>query len=286
MSSWPLSDSSVQKKLERAFRNRSIDYSKPGFCDQEAFLRVERQDHRFLETYAQFVEARAYDEPYLSDARQKIDAVAEVMRAAVAQDGRLGACVDASGMVGRMLDRLNIWNYVAKSTLTITFEQSGHDPQYFWALDDRQFVAPHAIVVAPPYAVVDVTVKHQPYPTSKGILIPDLVLADQFEQTNWSAEDLANPTIRHIAIQSGFRQFREFLARRHPEMLEVMAALPARLVRTGDITLKYVIVAIGGFVEPLDHVRGYQPCGKTALELFEQQVVPRLALANGESGTR
>jgi hypothetical protein len=40
----------------------------------------------------------------------------------------LGACVHASGMVARMLDRLNIWNFVAKATLTITLGANTHEP--------------------------------------------------------------------------------------------------------------------------------------------------------------
>ncbi len=37
---WPLSDPSAQKALERAFQNRSIDFSRPGFCDAEPFDQV------------------------------------------------------------------------------------------------------------------------------------------------------------------------------------------------------------------------------------------------------
>lgn len=78
-----------------------------------------------------------------------------------------------------MLDRLNIWNYVAKATLTITFGTGSHEPQYFWVLDEGNFVASHAIVVALPFGVVDVTVKHQPYPPNVAALVPDVVVADQ-----------------------------------------------------------------------------------------------------------
>src|ERR1700733_8321462 len=135
MPTWRLSNRSDQRKLERMFKNRSIDSSKPAFCDSAAFLRMERADPRFLETYARYVEAQTYEEEYLLDARRKIDVVAEAVRACVAKDGRMGACVDASGMVGRMLDRLEVWNYVAKATLTITFGTSEHEPEYFWVLD-------------------------------------------------------------------------------------------------------------------------------------------------------
>ena len=276
MSPWPLSAPATQKKLERGFRNHSIDCVKPGFCDSESFLSAERLDPRFLETYAQFVEARAYDNAYLTEARRKIDLVAEVVRSAVAKDGRLGACVDASGMVGRMLDRLGVWNYVAKTTLTLSFGATGLGPEYFWVLDEGDFVASHAIVVAPPYGVIDITVKLQPYAPEKQVLLPELVLADHFERTSWTEGDLANPDIRTAVHRAGFRRFADYLTLYHPQMLEVMDTLPARLVRDEDLSLKYVIVAVGGFVEPLEKVLGYQPGGKTALQLFDDEVVPRL----------
>ncbi len=41
-------------------------------------------------------------------------------------------------------------------------------------------------------------------------------------------------------------------------------------------TLKYVIVAVGGFVEQLEGVVGYKPCGRTALQIFNEDVVPKL----------
>ena len=272
---WPLSDSSAQKALERAFQKRSIDFSRPGFCDAEPFLRAERLDARFLETYARYVEVRPYDDTYLNMARRKIEIVAEAVRSAVASDGRMGACVHASGTVARMLDRLQIWNYVAKATLTITFGTSDHEPQYFWVLDEGNFVASHAIVVAPPYGVVDVTVKQQPYPPDIGALVPEIVLADQFEHSTWTPDDLANPVLQ-MAVRAMGVPFGDYLKRTQPQMLEVMSALPARLVLAGSVELKYVPVAIGGFVEQLEELTGYQPGGRAAIDIFQTDVLPKL----------
>jgi hypothetical protein len=275
MPPWSLSDPSAQKILERAFRNRFIDFSHPGFCDNEPFLRAERLDARFLETYARYVEAMTYDDAYLSSARTRIEIVAEAVRSAVASDGRPGACVHASGMVARMLDRLDVWNYVAKATLTITFGASGHEAQYFWVLPEGEFIAAHAIVVAPPFGVVDVTVKQQPYPPDKRALLPEIVLADRFEQSTWAPDDIANPELVEAVRAAGMR-FEDYLKSDYPQTLDVMAALPPRLVRAGDIALKYVPVAIGGFVEQLEQLTGYEPCGRTAFEIFQNDVLPKL----------
>jgi len=174
-----------------------------------------------------------------------------------------------------MLDRLQIWNYVAKATLTITFGASGYNPEYFWVLDEGNFVASHAIVVAPPYGVVDVTVKQQPYPPDKRALLPEIVLADQFEPSTWVPDDLANPQVLSTVRSAGMR-FADYLKSVHPQMLDVMSALPARLVRVGNVALKYVPVAVGGFVEQLEELTGYEPCGRAALEIFQNEVLPKL----------
>ncbi|MCH7890275.1 MAG: hypothetical protein IH921_02110, partial [Gemmatimonadetes bacterium] len=80
---------------------------------------AEQENPRLLDRYALYIETNSYDQAYLVEARHKIDVAAEAMRRAVEADGRLGRCVDASGMLGRMLDRLGVWNWVAKSTLTL-----------------------------------------------------------------------------------------------------------------------------------------------------------------------
>jgi hypothetical protein len=273
---WTLSNQTTQQELERIFTRDGVGFDAAGFCDTPGFLEREQRDPRYLELYARYVEARAYDAAYLDDARQKITAVAEGVRAAVEADGRQGACVDASGMIGRMLDRLGIWNYVAKSTLTIDFPAAaGLSPRYFWSFDHGKFAAPHAFVIAPPFYVVDVTARYQGYDSRRAALVPARVLADTFEAARWQPEDLAN----HDLLEELHRRripFDVFLARQNPGMVTMLAQLPTRLVRSEGTSLKYAIVAVGGYIEPLEDITGYRPGGRTALQIFEQDVLPAL----------
>lgn len=275
--SWALTNQTKQSELEQIFGRGRIDFNTAGFYDSVEFLKQEQRDPGYLEFYARYVEAKKYDESYLANARQKIAIVTEAVRASVERDGRLGACVDASGMIGRMLDRLGIWNYVAKATLTIEFPSaSALSPRHFWAIDHGQFTAPHAIVVAPPYYLVDATVKHQPYDARRANLIPDLVLSDNFEPARWRPEDLANPMLLQLLKQRRLK-FKDYIARYAPSMAELMNQLPARSFSLNGTSLRYVIVAIGGTVEPLEEITGYKPSGRTAQEIFDQDVLPKLA---------
>lgn len=276
---WPLQNTDTAKRLERAFRNRNIDFQLPGFCDHPNFLKTEQQNPRFLEAYAQYIEARPYAEDYLGDARRKIEIVAEAVRAAVAEDGRVGACVDASGMLGRMLDRLGVWNYIAKACLTITFPEKSRLPQtYFYGVDLHKTTAPHAIVVAPPFVCVDVTAKYQAFEENQAAHIPNKVLLEEFVPATWSEKEIAAPEVAEIAAFSGLT-LSSYLRREHGNMLEVAQALPARqrpATNPEQAMLKYIIVAVGGVIEPLEGVVGYKPCNRTALQIFNEDVLPRL----------
>lgn len=271
---WPLSSLQEARRLERAFSNRRIPFEQPGFFDHPNFIEHERKDARFLELYARYVEARQYAPDYLVVAERKIEIAARALERAIADDGRMGACVDASGMLARMLDRLGVWNYVAKATLTISFpEASGIDDRYFWVIDEGEFTAAHAVVVAPPFGIVDVTVRHQPYTEQEAALVPPITLAKEWQPARWTESDLANHAILG-ALAARHIPFEMFLKQQTPHMLDVMQVLPARSVRVGDAVLKYIVVAVGGTNEPLEEILGYQPAGRTAMQIYQQDIEP------------
>lgn len=273
---WDLSDEVREVRLIEKFSQLNVDCEKPGFCDTEAFLEAERTNLRILESYAEFVEVRRYQPEYLVLASEKIKIVSEVIRSAVEKDGRLGACVDASAIVGRMLDKLGIWNYVAKSTLSIEYPNEAKLPNtYFFALDSREFASPHSVVIAPPFGVIDVTLKYQAYGGRQGRFLPNSVLANTFDLVEWHMDDLACDELREY-LHSTRIKFLDFLQMEMPHMLEVMKALPPRQLSINGTLLKYVVVAVGGSIEPLERITSYKPSGRTALEIYESDVLPQV----------
>jgi hypothetical protein len=65
----------------------------------------------------------------------------------------------------------------------------------------------------------------------------------------------------------------------HGNMFEVIADLSPRQLEplSSDAPrLRYIIVAVGGVIEQLEGVVGYKPCGRTALEIFSEDVLPKL----------
>ncbi len=276
---WNLSNPKKAAALEAEFMSLGIDYTQPGFCDSNEFLRVEQDNPRILELYAAYIEARSYSDEYLTDARNKIEVVANAVSAAVEADGRLGACIDSSMIIGRMLDKLGVWNYVSKACMTIRYpDGSALKPSYFFGIDTGNFSAPHAIVVAPPFYVIDVTAKYQQYTANQTDYIPAKVLVDDFHEGAWGYEDLASPAIRNLAAMQRM-SLQEYVQHRHGNMLEVSRLLPARVApsMTADhATITYINVAIGACIELLEGITGYQPCGRSALKIFEEDVLTKL----------
>ncbi len=278
--SWVLSNQTKAKQLERFFQNRKIDYLQPGFCDSAAFLNAETKDPRILEAYANYVETRSYTDTYLMSARRKIEITAEALRRVIEQDGRLGACIDASGMLSRMLDRLGVWNYIAKSCMSTRFEPATNvENMFFYGVDETRLGAPHAIVVAPPFYVVDITAKYQMYPGEQGRFIPPKILLDTFVPAQWSLEDLVAPEIR-LRVNSMNIPLLNFMKQKHPNMLEVISKLPPRRfvpASEAEVKLDYILVAASGVIEDLEGMTGYKPCNRLASEIFNEDVLPAIS---------
>lgn len=274
---WRLTNNSKEKQLQRSFRNRGIDSSQPAFYDFPAFRKSEDLDPRILNDYAEYVEVREYAPDYLLSARKNIEAVVHAVGTAIRADGRMGACVDASMMIGRMLDRLGVWNYVAKATLSIEFStESRIQPIYFPDLDPtRSFAAAHAIVVAPPFGIIDVTLRQQPYPGRIREYLPDYVIANDFSDSQWEIADVMSDEAVEAAISS--RMHPEIYYRKMcPEKIKMFERLKPRSIVCDGTALKYVIVGVGGFLERLEDFVAYKPSGRSAFEIFEEDVKPTL----------
>lgn len=276
---WPLSNQASQTQLEEWFVHRDIDPSRPGLHDSAAFLWAERQAPNALNMVARLVEARTYSAEYLLAAEKKVQVAADAVCSRVARDGRPGLCVVASGILSRILDELGVWNYTAKSNLAIYFPQAvSREPRYFYSFDVEHFTAPHAIVVAPPFAVVDVTVKYQAYDDiAMAHALPAMVMTKEFRPYHLSPAELISPEVRAVLNMQGM-SIERFLARDRPDMLELMKHLPAREITFGESRLGYGLVAVGGYQEPLRDLHG-QNCSidsMTPIKIYERDVLPRL----------
>ncbi len=186
-----------REKLIAEFQHYGIPTDTPGFCDHSAFLALERENPELLNLYAAFIAKQDYTQEYLDHAQKIISKTAMMLHRELVQHGRLGACVDISGILSRILDSEQIWNCGIKGSLTIAFPaESRLTSRCFWSCDHGEFVAGHAWIFAPPFTVVDIAVRQQPYEAVEAIYIPEKVLSVDTHSVEVDADDIVSPSAR------------------------------------------------------------------------------------------
>lgn len=267
--------------LTRELVDRGIDLSRPGFYDDPRFREAEKGDPTFLEKYAAFVGARDYDAQYEEAARRDIQVVAGILHDELATDGRLGACVDIGMMLSRILEQEGYWNYLVKGSLTVSFPPpSGIKRKFFWSYDlipsgTQGFTAAHAWMVAPPYAVVDIALRQQPYTEGRD-LIPATVLVEDLDPADATIDDVFSPEF--IAFAEHHDQVPKVLVPRFaaPRWRDFMRVFPAGQLTSNGLRLKYCPVGIGAPDSPFKQMDHWRVNGRLAREVYRELVMPAL----------
>lgn len=171
------------------FTRLNILPDEPGFYDSPAFLKVEQSEPNLLHDYAKYVFTREYTDVYLENAAPIIKDVSEFLYTRLVKDGRQGACIDMASTLSRFLEREGIWNVAVSGALRIDtpIGSTNFGPITF---GDSQAMAAHAWVYAPPFEVIDLTIKQQPYP-EKEILkyLPGYVIEKFYASGKCEPED-------------------------------------------------------------------------------------------------
>lgn len=271
---WSNSNKEKQFLLEQVFQRLDIDYSKPGFYDAPDFLQEERENPRFLENYALYVEHKEYSTEYLEKVESIIIECAQRFHSVLNLDGRKGACVDASTIFSRMLDELGIWNYVTNSAVNIKFpSKSGVSNEHFWLPTEQGITAAHSIVVSPPFGVIDLTIKNQSYPEEKISYLPEYITSKHFKLGKWTPEEVYPPEVI-FEMKKMYINPIKYSAEYDKAMYEVLSNFPCRIVDINECTIKYMTIAIGGSVYPLKNMIGYKPNGRMPIDIFKEDILP------------
>ena len=267
-----------QKTLTRLFANRGIPTDAPAFYNHPAFLVAERADPAFLEVYGSWVRSRPRTQEYDAHVRRVVPVMADVVGREIARDGQLGVCVDASMMLTKMLEEEGVWCYGAKGALTI-LAPSLSDPTHFWMFDEIP-VAGHVWVVAPPFEIVDVTLKTQPYQRGEAVLLPPSVVTEHAEPIVPTAEEyVAASILRREHARLG-RLPSDIHFQMSPDLARAAEAFPSWQVQVGTATLRYAAGGVTVSDGPSLHaITSRRWNGRLAGELFDAVVRPALQAA-------
>jgi hypothetical protein len=264
-------------ELVQVFKINNIATGAPGFYDLPNFLKKEQVQPDFLENYAAFVQLQAYPADYLTKAAIEIPVICGLLHQELLKDGRLGACVDMSIGLSRILEAEGYWNYIVKGSISIKFPPEAKLPnRYFWSYDiNFNYAAAHAWVVAPPFTILDLTLKQQPLPQGDEKWLPDHIIHKDFERSDVEEIDLISPDLALDMTRRGYGTHKiEML---HPNFPTFNKIFKPNVIKKDGLELKYIAAKIGAPDEPLERVGTLNLNGRRAVAIYDDIIKPALA---------
>ncbi|HIF5585231.1 TPA: hypothetical protein ACX3CS_004735 [Vibrio parahaemolyticus] len=262
----------MYEKLRKEFESNSIPVDKVDFFDHPNFLRAEQQDASYLVKFAQFVAEQPYSSEYLAKAEKIITDVCNVLSAQLIENGREGACVDIAGILSRILEKKGVWSCCIKGSTTINFpENSGEETTYFWSVNNTHAAAGHAWVFAPPFSIIDITLKQQPYTGNKKLFIPEIILVKDTEKAHSKVEDIISPEAR-LYLQMQRVPENKMFDVAASQLKLVQSSIPACKVTIDDTSFTYSPVAVFATDGALPVMSNMHFKGKSPYKMYQQKI--------------
>lgn len=259
-------------RLTRIFTQLGINASEPGFYDMPNFLAYERRDPSFLNAYAAFVKQQNYAPEYLARVRRIVPIVARIFHAELIAEGRLGACVDLSMAVSRVLERLGIWNYMVKGAVTARFSaESGLRTRYFWPLDEPPITG-HVWIGAPPFTIIDLTIRQQPYEPEFLPYLPEMVVTEAVEPVcEPTVDDICSPLFQRVHGGGAAAHLRAA-----PHLPAVARLFPGVVISSAGALLSYFTCGFSASNEPLEKIQNQRWNGRFSSEILHDLIIPEI----------
>lgn len=259
------------------FDELGIDHSKPGFYDDVAFQSQEHLNPSFLESYARFVRTLPLSDEYLERSRRLIPAIAGALQVEMAARDRRRACMDAGLALTRMLEAAGVWNTVIRGAFSVELVGKPTTCRYFHAigpLDEGAGVHGHTWIYAPPFDVVDVTAKLQPWdPPALEAAIPEIVLIEGRTRVPATPELVIDHDWLVGAALSGQKvDMKKVLG---PQRLLFIRDFPGSTTTVNGAQLTYLPTAVTAPIEPLEEV-GFGEEGLQAGKLWVEKIRPSI----------
>ncbi|RYG37306.1 hypothetical protein EON81_07110 [bacterium] len=254
------------QELRDDLEQRGIDVSKPGFYEAPKF-----QAAYGFDTYAEFVRQQPYTPEYLAYAKGEVEALTWFLHSRIRDFGRMGACIDASELMHRMLERRGVWCFTVKGGMTIHYRAAErHLPDgYYWPWSlNPELAAGHAWVWAPPYRIIDSTIRLEPYFDGEEELLPEFVLQENARPGEVEAVDIMMAD--EFWTLTGQELTLEAIDRRDPTLLPATARWGVRMCDYPECTVKYIPVAVSAPMYQLEAMEDNIECGTLPMDLMRE----------------
>jgi hypothetical protein len=261
------------RALEREFVAAGIDVTAPGFCDSQQFIRAEERDRDLLLKYGRYVRGRPREAAYVERVRSRVPRVVEYLAAELGRDGRLGACIDASSVALKFLEREGIWGFGAVGSLVADFVNppGRRVVLHHFMHPSNPARAGHAWLCVQPFEIVDMTLQAQTgFSNDERRRLAPVVAEVVRIEANVAVDDVAEPELRELFLRERGRAARleDFVG---VALRDYWQQSPPRVVTTGNVRLKYIECGIiAGDGAPLEQMRNLVLSGRTPAQLHAE----------------
>ncbi|MDJ0276020.1 hypothetical protein QLH51_04275 [Sphingomonas sp. 2R-10] len=270
-------------RLTAGFVAAGVDPTAFGFYDQAAFLAQEQRDGSYLEKYAEWVATRPVDAVYEAHVRATVPKLASLVAAALTADDMQGGCMTAFSMLTRMLDRLGVWSFgvIGSANLDVPHLDLRRCLHTIDVRDHPDAVLGHAWVCAPPFFIVDASLALQHWAgTPMAGFVPPVVLGDAATApiVRPGVDDCVSADVRAIHAEAERRLDPNLHHRLEPRLAAFGGRFPAREILLGQLSVRYVPIAIRQTNEPLEMVNAGSGKGRPAITIWNDEVAPAFGL--------
>ncbi|MEM8575568.1 MAG: hypothetical protein AAGF48_13135 [Pseudomonadota bacterium] len=254
-----------------------IDTGKFGFADNSTFLAAEKQDPQLLESYAKWVMLRPRDEAYEKHARETVPKLTDLVSTVLEEDKLEGSCEMACSLITKGLDRLGVWSVGIVGSATFEVKDEG-----IWlglhTVDRQDFPGAklgHTWVCAPPFVVVDASIKRQRWSgDSIEPYIPSSILDDVGRKTKPTSVDVISAEIRsELLLRRGSLPpsvIHEF----EPNLRAFGKTFPATEIIVDQLTARYVPTASGLSDGAFEDINTNGTHGRDGREIWHDVIAP------------
>jgi len=260
-------------ELTKLFDALGIPTDKPGFYDHPNFIKRERENPLFLESYRQFVALKQFDSHYLDRVRKIVPSLSQYLFDHLQRDGRLGACAGVSSAMSRMLDELGIWNFPTAGGIPIDFPiDSGIGRSGIPVLVAEKVDVTHSWLTAPPFQIVDLTIQAQHWNMGEETILAGFVM-EEASNCNPTSEIQVNDLVYTDEFYrlTGQRATIESVCSMRPGLLSEIERHGIWLIEKWGCRLKYIGNATNFSIQPLSQLP-FSLCGKSAQQLFDEYI--------------
>lgn len=230
-------------RIDDRLRQQGIDTTRFGFYDQPAFLAAERRNGAFLEQYALWVQTRPRTGAYDARVRDIVPRLAGFLADLFERENMQRSCVHVSSLMSRILDRLGVWSFGLKGSMIAEVAHRG-----LWRgqsmCDIPDFPGAelgHSWVVAPPFVIVDGTIRLQNLPGDPmNAFTPPIVAVEDAPLIKPTVDDIVSAELRAFYKRREGRLDSQLHHRLVPQLRAFGSDFPSRKVVSGDLVLRYV----------------------------------------------